>query len=111
MPTEYCMAMTTTDGEEAAATLARLIVDARLAACVQIVNVRSVFVWNGELDDAPELLLLVKTRADLYERLEAFIREHHTYDVPEILQVPVAAGFGPYLAWMDASTRSGRAEG
>jgi periplasmic divalent cation tolerance protein len=104
---EYCMAMTTTDEREAATQLARRLVEARLAACVQILDVRSVFTWQGSVDDAAECLLLIKTRCDLYERLESFIREHHSYDVPEILRVPIAGGFGPYLSWMDESTSSG----
>jgi periplasmic divalent cation tolerance protein len=103
---DYCMTMTTIDDEAAAAKLARAIVEQRLAACVQILTVRSVFRWEGAVDDTPELLLLVKTRADRYDELEAFIREHHSYDVPEILQVPVVAGFAPYLAWIDENTRS-----
>lgn len=99
------MIMTTIDDEAAAAALAREIVEHGLGACVQIVTVRSVFMWEGAVDDTPELLLLVKTRADRYDELEAFIREHHSYDVPEILQVPIVRGFAPYLAWMDDSTK------
>ena len=106
MDNGYCMAMTTIDDEAAAAQLARRIVEHRLAACVQILTVRSVFSWEGAVDETRELLLLIKTRADRYEELEAFIREHHSYDVPEILQVPIVQGFAPYLAWMDENTRS-----
>jgi periplasmic divalent cation tolerance protein len=98
--------MTTIDDEAAAARLARQVVERQLAACVQILTVRSVFVWEGVVDDTPELLLLMKTRADRYEQLEAFIREQHSYDAPEILQLPVARGFGPYLAWIDENTQA-----
>ncbi len=105
MDSDYCMTMTTTDDEAAAARLARQIVEHELAACVQILTVRSVFVWQGAVDDTPELLLLIKTRADRYEELEALIRRHHAYDVPEILQVPITRGFGPYLSWVDERTQ------
>jgi periplasmic divalent cation tolerance protein len=99
------MTMTTIDDETAAAALAREIVERGLGACVQILTVRSVFVWEGAVEETPELLLLVKTRADRYDELEAYIREHHPYDVPEILQVPIVSGFAPYLAWMDERTK------
>lgn len=98
------MVMTTTDDESAAAQLARRIVERKLAACVQIVHVRSVFTWEGAVDDTDELLLLIKTRADRYDELEAYIREQHSYDVPEILLVPIVRGFAPYLAWLDEGT-------
>lgn len=104
MAGEYCVVMTTLDDEASAATLARQVVEARLGACVQILRIRSFFVWEGAVNDAPEFLMLVKTRSDAYAELEAFIREHHPYDVPEILQTPVTAGFGPYLAWIDEMT-------
>jgi periplasmic divalent cation tolerance protein len=103
--TDYCMAMTTTEDEDSAATLARQVVEAQLAACVQIVRIRSVFVWDGAVNDTPEQLLLIKTRTDVYRRLEALIHEHHPYDVPEILQVPVIGGFASYLAWVDEMAR------
>ncbi len=104
MDSEYCMAMTTIDDEAAATQLARQIVERKLGACVQILTIRSVFAWQGEVDEAPELLLLVKTRRARYEELEAYIREQHSYDVPEILQVPIVRGLAAYLAWMDEST-------
>ena len=100
------MAMTTLDDEAAATQLARQIVERKLAACVQILHVRSVFSWEGAVDDTAELLLLMKTRADRYDELEAFIREQHAYEVPEILQVPIVRGFAPYLAWMDENVSS-----
>jgi periplasmic divalent cation tolerance protein len=98
------MTMTTIDDDAAASALAREIVERGLGACVQILTVRSVFAWEGAVEETPELLLLVKSRADRYEELEAYIREHHPYDVPEILQVPIVRGFAPYLAWMDERT-------
>ncbi len=104
MAGEYCVVMTTLDDEAGAATLARQVVEARLGACVQILGIRSFFVWEGAVNDAPEFLLLIKTRSSAYVELEAFIRRHHPYAVPEILQTPVTAGYGPYLAWIDEMT-------
>ena len=104
MTSEHCIVMTTTADEDGAATLARQIVEAKLGACAQIVRIRSVYVWDGATNDDAEHLLLVKTRSALYAELEGFIREHHPYDVPEIVQVPITAGFGPYLGWIDEMT-------
>jgi periplasmic divalent cation tolerance protein len=104
VPTDYCIAMTTLADEEGAVALAREVVAARLAACVQMQAIRSVFTWEGKVEDAPEVLVLMKTRADRYAALQAFVAERHPYDVPEILQVPVDAGFGPYLSWIDDAT-------
>jgi periplasmic divalent cation tolerance protein len=102
------MVMTTLEGEDAAARLAHEVVEAELAACVQIVAIRSVYRWQGSIEDAGEQLLLIKTRAELYETLEAFLRDRHPYEVPEILQVPVTAGFGPYLSWLEETTQAPR---
>jgi periplasmic divalent cation tolerance protein len=101
---EYCIAMTTTADEATALALARRVVEEHLAACVQIVAVRSVFVWEGELTSEDERLLLVKTRSDRYAELERLVREQHPYEVPELIRVPVTGGLGAYLAWMDEST-------
>ncbi len=104
--TAYCVVQTTLASEAEAAALARQIVQARLAACVQLQPVRSIYVWQDQAHDEPEWLLSIKTRQALWPRLEAYIREHHPYETPEILQLPVAAGSAAYLAWVDANTAS-----
>lgn len=102
---EYCMVLTTTDSREAAEALARSAVEARLSACGQIVGpIESVFWWEGRLDAAAEYQVWFKTTAERYEALAAHIAEHHSYDVPEILRVPVPAGGAPYLAWLRTET-------
>lgn len=91
--------------EEEAGRLAARLVDLRLAACVCITpRVRSVYRWKNEIEDAEEWGLTIKTRAELYPRVEAAIREAHSYEVPEILAVPVVAGWPAYLDWVDAET-------
>ncbi len=99
--TEFIQVLTTTDTRPRADAIARALVEGRLAACVQVVGpVGSTFHWQGKIDAAEEWLCIAKTRADLYEQVEAAIRGVHTYQVPEILAVPVAAGFKGYLDWM-----------
>ena len=100
-----CMVMTAVDSEAAAEELALQLVEAQLAACVQVMPVRSFYVWQGESRREAEYLLLVKTRAALYAQVETFILAHHPYDTPEILQLPVVTGSSAYLQWLVASTR------
>jgi periplasmic divalent cation tolerance protein len=91
--------------EEEAGRVAARLVDSRLAACVGITaRVRSVYRWKGQIEDAEEWALTIKTRGELYARVEAAIREAHSYEVPEILAVPVAAGWPAYLEWLEAET-------
>jgi periplasmic divalent cation tolerance protein len=81
--------------------LARALVEERLAACVNVVpGVRSFYRWEGRLEDASELLLLVKTRADRAGALAARVRELHPYALPEVLELPAAGGSAAYLDWV-----------
>lgn len=101
---EYCVVLTTTAGEAEAAALARTILAARLAACVQVQPIRSFYVWQGKSCDEPECLLYIKTRTEHYAALEELIRGHHSYDTPEILALPILAGSPPYLRFIDEAT-------
>ncbi len=101
-----CIVMTTTGTEDEAESLAAAIVEARLAACVQVQRVRSFYVWRSELHREPEWLLMAKTRSLRYAALEAFIRERHSYETPEIVQLPITAGSADYLRWLNANTTS-----
>lgn len=105
-PAEVCMVLTTLDSQVAAEALAHDLLDAHLAACVQMHAVQSAYVWKGERQQCAEHLLLIKTTLARYPALEAFIEERHPYDTPEILCLPVLAGSGPYLAWVAAQTQA-----
>jgi len=99
--TEAITVMTTLDSRAAADKLARELVERGLAGCVQIAGpITSTYRWQGAIETAEEWLCLVKTRRSQYEPLEAAIRELHPYEVPEILAVPVVAGFAAYLEWL-----------
>ena len=90
---------------QSAQTLAAHLVEARLAACVNILApCRSVYRWEGKIEDAAEVPLLIKTTAARYPALEAAIRARHSYELPEIVAVPIECGLPGYLAWVAAET-------
>ena len=96
--------MTAADGAEAA-RIAELLVDRKLAACVQILpEIQSVYRWNGEVQRETEILLLAKTTAALFDDLERVVREIHSYDTPEIVAFPMAHVSEPYRAWLIENT-------
>ncbi|WP_225785313.1 divalent-cation tolerance protein CutA [Xenophilus sp. Marseille-Q4582] len=103
-PDTACLVLTTAGTEDEADQLATAIVEARLAACVQIQRVRSIYQWQGETRTEPEWQLSMKTRTGRYVALEAFIRERHSYEVPEIVQLPITAGSADYLRWVAQGT-------
>jgi len=96
--------MTTTASEAEAETMARQIVQARLAACVQVQAIKSFYVWKERPCAEKEWLLLIKSRAAVYQALEDFIRAHHRYETPEIVQLPITAGSADYLHWLALQT-------
>ncbi len=98
--------LTTVESPEDAERLARLLVERRLAACVQLLPpITSIYRWQGNVERASEILVLIKTTPDAYPRLEADLRAHHPYTTPEILALPVAAGSTDYLNWLIESIR------
>ena len=94
--------LVTTPNEAEAESLAARIVEARLAACVQILPpMTSVYVWEGKLQKDAEHLLLIKTLPEKYDEVETFIIANHSYDVPEIVAIDAERVSGPYLAWLN----------
>ncbi|MEN6609478.1 MAG: divalent-cation tolerance protein CutA [Methanoregulaceae archaeon] len=90
-----------------AETIAQKLVTRRLAACVNMTEVRSVYRWEGEICDEPEMLLIIKTTTENEKTVLAAIRELHTYAVPEMIVLPITGGYPPYLAWIGQETGSG----
>jgi periplasmic divalent cation tolerance protein len=104
-PQSALLVLTTLPQREAAESLARELLVARLAACIQIgAAVHSLYHWRGEIETADEIPLAIKTRAALYSRLEAAIRARHPYELPEIVAVPISHGLPAYLDWIAAET-------
>ncbi len=106
MATDFIQVLTTVDDEARAHDLARAAVEARLAACGQVLGpMRSVYWWQGQVETATEWLVLLKSRRDLYPDLEVLLRREHPYDTPEILAVPIEVGLDAYLTWMQRTLR------
>lgn len=96
---------TTVDGAEKARALGKAALGARLAACVQIAPIRSLYIWKDELCESDEHLLRIKLRAEDYDALATLVRSLHSYETPEILRINVAVVDASYLDWARAATR------
>ncbi len=99
------LVLTNLPDANSAHALAVLLVEQRLAACVNILApARSVYRWDGRITDAEEVPLLIKTSTARYAELENAIRNHHPYELPEIIALPIELGLPGYLAWVAAET-------
>ncbi|MDQ7838062.1 MAG: divalent-cation tolerance protein CutA [Thermodesulfobacteriota bacterium] len=106
--TDYIQVITTTEKKDDAQKVARVVVEKRLAGCVQIIGpIISTYHWKGVIETAEEWMCVIKSRKDLYPELERSIREVHPYEVPEILAVPVAEGSKDYLEWLGNEIKEG----
>ena len=100
------LVITNCPDEETANRIALAVVEAQLAACVNILpRVKTIYRWHGADESAVEVPVLIKNTAAAYPALEAAIRERHPYDVPEIIALPITAGLPAYLNWLVAETR------
>ena len=99
------LVLTTFANPETGRRLTDGLLEKRLAACVQTLPIQSAYRWKGAIQREPEILLLIKTKAALYPEVEAHLRAHHPYETPEIVWLPIAAGFAGYLTWIDAETK------
>ncbi len=98
----YRLLITTCPSMDEAEGLAEKLLTARLAACVNIVpGVVSLYEWRGKMEREQEFLLLIKSRADLFGELEKLLRASHSYELPELIAVPIEEGLAPYLNWID----------
>lgn len=102
---EDIVVMYSTAPPSESAGLARMLIERRLVACVNIVPVRSMYRWKGEVCDEEEHLLIMKAMRSDADRVIAAIKEQHSYEVPEIIALPVATGYPPYLDWVREETR------
>jgi periplasmic divalent cation tolerance protein len=102
---ENIVVLITASSEDEAAKISRALVEARLAGCVNIIKgIRSIYHWQGKVEDESEVLMIVKTQQHLFPSLSKKVKELHTYTVPEILALPVVEGSVEYLNWLKEVT-------
>lgn len=102
MDDEPLLVLNTCPDRETAGTIARALVEQGLAACVNVVpGIESVYRWQDRIETEAEALLLIKTRARAYSRLEAALRRLHPYELPEIIAVSIDGGISEYLSWIN----------
>jgi periplasmic divalent cation tolerance protein len=109
--TDKIVVLNTCGSAEEAEQVARKLVDEKLAACVTVVApVRSFYRWDGVVNDAAEWLLLIKTSRPLFDRVRAALESVHSYELPELLALPVIEGSANYLAWLEGELQPAGAE-
>ena len=100
--TDKIVVLSTCGSSEEAEGIARKLVEERLAACVNVIGgARSFYRWKGAIESADEFLLVIKTSRDLFERLRTVLEGAHSYELPEVLALPVLAGSPAYLNWLE----------
>jgi len=98
----YIQVVTTTGNRQDAEKIAGMLVDRKLAGCVQIISsVMSIYRWKGHIETAEECQCVIKSRKDLYGAIEAVIKSMHPYETPEIIALPIIAGSRDYLEWLE----------
>lgn len=102
---KYCVIITTCPNIQEADDIATKLLEQKLAACVQITPITSYYKWKGSINKDGEHLLAIKTKTEFYPRIEEFIKEHHSYEVPEIIRTPIEKGLPSYLRWIDEVTQ------
>lgn len=107
MVTDKIVVLTTCDSQEQAERLARHVIEQRLSACVNILpGARSIYRWKDNIEDAAEFVLLIKSRRDVFDKLREAIAHLHTYEIPEVIALPVVDGSEAYLGWLDRELAS-----
>lgn len=106
MNAAYVLVMVTTASREEAEKIARQLLNEKLIACANIIGpLHSFFWWAGKVEKAEEYILIMKSRLDLFERLSEKVKALHSYEVPEIIALPIIKGSKSYLQWLNNSLR------
>lgn len=102
---KFCLVLSNFPNQTIAETMAEVLVNKQLAACVNILApCTSIYHWQGKLHQDQEVPVIIKTREELVKQVEQAILEHHPYELPEIISVPIGQGYSPYLEWLLAQT-------
>ncbi|MBI1816499.1 MAG: divalent-cation tolerance protein CutA [Deltaproteobacteria bacterium] len=104
--TDFIVVLVTVASAEEGERIAEALVDEQLAACVNVVGpIRSIYMWEGAVQRDEERLLIIKTRAALFDELEARVCALHSYETPEVIALSISAGSQPYLDWLEKAVR------
>ncbi len=101
---DYCIISTTTDSKENADAITQRLLEKKLVACVQSTNIQSAYHWQGKIIQSVEIRLQMKTKRSLFDNVKAEIEHLHTYDLPEIIMVPITGANLDYLQWIEEET-------
>jgi len=101
---DYCVISTTTDSKVNADAITQILLEKKLIACVQSSIIQSTYHWQGKITVSEEILLQMKTKSSLFEKIQTEIEQLHIYDVPEIIMVPLAGASLRYLQWLENET-------
>lgn len=106
MPDEkYIVVFVTAETDIQAGSIARILLEKKLAACVNIISgVRSMYRWHGKIENSAEFLLIIKSKAVLFDKLAVCVKQQHSYSVPEIISIPIINGSPEYLKWLGMET-------
>jgi len=103
MPTHYQIILCTCPDKDTAEKIARLLLNDKLAACVNILpGITSMYLWHEQIESAQEQLLLIKANKSCYQAIEKAIQKHHPYELPEVIAVSIDNGLPEYLHWIDS---------
>lgn len=100
----YCIILSTTDSQNEADKITNILLESRLVSCVQQIPIKSVYHWQGKIEKSNEILIQMKTKRNLYAEVEKIIKENHSYQVPQIIEIPIASGLFDYLQWIEKET-------
>ena len=107
MEKTHIIVLVTAPNKEEAEKIAHSLLNERLIACANIIGpVHSLFWWQDKIDEAQEHIILMKTRKDLFSKLSEKVKSLHSYQVPEIIAIPIVEGFKPYMEWLESSLRT-----
>ena len=104
MGNDYSIIISTAADKESARKIASMLVEKKLASCVQMLPVESLYLWQNKICEESETALLIKSETSLFPEIKAAIRENHPYQVPEIIQIPITDGLPEYLKWIGDCT-------
>lgn len=105
MNSKYCVVITTTSTKEDAEKIAKALLSQKLVACIQVIQIKSYYTWKDNVNTDDEQMLLIKCKFADYVDIEKCIKENHTYEIPEIIQLPITAGLPAYLNWIEEITK------